>query len=85
MLIGVEIDEVERDRVARREVTKAVRVGREARTDDLRALETPAQEQRTAGKKRLAERFAELGDFVHRAAQFAGVSSSTYHPAPLAP
>ena len=73
MLIGVEIDEPERDGVARGEVAQAVRVRREARSDDLRALESLADEQRATHQERLHDHFAELGDLVDAASQLVGV------------
>src|SRR5207247_6540197 len=66
LLIRLEIDPCEWDRVPSRKIAEAVRIRRESRTDDFEALEPLAQKERAPREKGLEHDFAEVRQRVHR-------------------
>ena len=73
LLVGLEVDPAERDGVSEGEVAQPVRIGREARADDLDHRETLTQEQLAAHEERLEDLLADIGQLVHRAPELGGV------------
>ena len=67
MRVALQVDPRERNRVAGREVAQAMRIGREARSDDFQPFEAVAQQQRTAHEERLEDDLTELRRLVHDA------------------
>ena len=59
----------ERNRIPGREVAQAMRIDREARSDDLQAFEAVAQQHRAAHEEGLEDDLTELGPLVDRLAK----------------
>ncbi len=72
LLVGLEVDPAERDRVPDREIPQAVRVRAEPRAEDLDDGKAPAQQQLAPHQKRLDDGLAQVGQLIDGAAQLAG-------------